>query len=215
MKNIKLGPKVRFKKAKLPLKKKLMGKYTILEPLNVAKHSKELYFQYSKDKKNIIWTYLPYGPFQTYSKFKYWLKTSCLNSDPFFYAIYSKRHNQYCGMASYLRIEPDHGSIEVGHINYSPLLQNSIEGTETIDILGNRRYEWKCNNLNSASKKAAMRLGFKFEGVFRQMFVFKGRSRDSAWFSILDKEWPKNKKRFLNYLKKDNFNKNFKQIKKL
>ena len=124
MKNIKLGPKVRFKKAKLPLKKKLMGKYTILEPLNVAKHSKELYFQYSKDKKNIIWTYLPYGPFQTYSKFKYWLKTSCLNSDPFFYAIYSKRHNQYCGMASYLRIEPDHGSIEVGHINYSPLLQN-------------------------------------------------------------------------------------------
>ena len=223
MNKFKLGPKVKFKIAKLPSKKKLIGDYTILEPLNLKKHSKELYLNYLKDKKNIIWTYLPYGPFQTYNKFKYWLKTSCLNSDPFFYAIYSKRHNQYCGMASYLRIEPDHGSIEVGHINYSPLLQNSIEGTETMflmmknafDILGNRRYEWKCNNLNSASKKAAMRLGFKFEGVFRQMFVFKGRSRDSAWFSILDKEWPKNKKRFLNYLKKDNFNKNFKQIKKL
>ena len=114
-------------------------------------------------------------------------------------------------MASYLRIEPDHGSIEVGHINYSPLLQNSVEGTETMylmmknafEVLGNRRYEWKCNNLNSSSKKAALRLGFKFEGVFRQMFIFKGRSRDSAWFSILDKEWPKNKKRFLNYLKKE------------
>jgi RimJ/RimL family protein N-acetyltransferase len=126
-------------------------------------------------------------------------------------------------MASYLRIEPDHGSIEVGHINYSPLLQNSVEGTETMylmmrnafDVLGNRRYEWKCNNLNSDSKKAALRLGFRFEGVFRQMFIFKGRSRDSAWFSILDKEWPSNKKRFLNYLKKINFDKNYKQIKKL
>jgi RimJ/RimL family protein N-acetyltransferase len=83
------------------------------------------------------------------------------------------------------------------------------------DVLCNRRYEWKCNNLNSASKKAALRLGFRFEGVFRQMFIFKGRSRDSAWFSILDKEWPRNKKRFLNYLKKINFDKNFKQIKKI
>ena len=126
-------------------------------------------------------------------------------------------------MASYLRIEPDHGTIEVGHINYSPLLQNSIEGTEAMylmmknafEVLGNRRYEWKCNNLNLASKKAALRLGFKFEGVFRQMFVFKGRSRDSAWFSILDKEWPINKKRFLKYLKRSNFDKNLKQIKKI
>ena len=151
------------------------------------------------------------------------VKYFCLNKDPFFYAIYSKRHKKYCGMASYLRIEPDHGSIEVGHINYSPLLQNSVEGTETMylmmrnafDVLGNRRYEWKCNNLNSASKKAALRLGFSFEGVFRQMFIFKGRSRDSACFSILDKKWPKLKNRYLKYLKKTNFDKNFKQIKKI
>ena len=203
---LKLGPKVKFKKAKLPEKKKLVGNYTILEPLNISKHSKDLYLQYSNDKNNIIWTYLPYGPFKTYLSFRNWLKSFCLNKDPFFYAIYSKRHKKYCGMASYLRIEPVHGSIEVGHINYSLLLQNSVEGTETMylmmknafEILGNRRYEWKCNNLNSASKKAAFRLGFRFEGVFRQMFVFKGRSRDSAWFSILDKEWLKNKKRFLN-----------------
>ena len=220
---LKLGPQVKFKKAKLPLKKKLVGNYTILEPLNVSKHSKGLYSEYSKDKKNIIWTYLPYGPFKTYLNFRNWMKSFCLNKDPFFYSIYSKRQKKYCGMASYLRIEPDHGSIEVGHINYSPLLQNSVEGTETMylmmknafEVLGNRRYEWKCNNLNSSSKKAALRLGFRFEGVFRQMFIFKGRSRDSAWFSILDKEWPKNKKRFLNYLKKINFDKNFKQIKKL
>jgi RimJ/RimL family protein N-acetyltransferase len=125
-------------------------------------------------------------------------------------------------MASYLRIEPDHGSIEVGHINYSPLLQNSIEGTETMflmmksafDTLGNRRYEWKCNNLNSASKKAAIRLGFKFEGVFRQMFIFKGRSRDSAWFSIIDKEWKKLKAGYKKFLLQSNF-KDYKQIKKL
>ena len=222
MKRLNLGPKVKFKKAKLPTKKKLFGKYTILEPLNVTKHSKELYIQYLKDKKNIIWTYLPYGSFKTYAKFKHWLKTFCLNSDPFFYVIYSKRHKQYCGMASYLRIEPDHGSIEVGHINYSPLLQNSIEGTETMflmmknafDTLGNRRYEWKCNNLNSASKKAAIRLGFKFEGVFRQMFIFKGRSRDSAWFSIIDKEWKKLKAGYKKFLLPSNF-KDYKQIKKL
>ena len=180
MKRLNLGPKVKFKKAKLPIKKKLFGKYIILEPLKVTKHSKELYFQYSKEKKNIIWTYLPYGSFKTY------------------------------------------GSIEVGHINYSPLLQNSIEGTETMflmmknafETLGNRRYEWKCNNLNSASKKAAIRLGFKFEGVFRQMFIFKGRSRDSAWFSIIDKEWKKLKAGYKNFLLPSNFI-NYKQIKKL
>jgi len=223
MSKFNLGSKVKFKKAKLPSKKKLVGKYTVLEPLNVKKHSKQLYYQYSKDKKNMIWTYLPYGPFKVYQKFEYWLKIFCLNKDPFFYAIYSKRHKQYCGMASYLRIEQNHGSIEVGHINYSPLLQNSLEGTETIylmmrnafETLGNRRYEWKCNNLNSASKKAALRLGFKFEGIFRQMFVFKGRSRDSAWFSVIDKEWNKIKKKYLNFLKSENFNKNLKQIKKL
>ena len=223
MSKFNLGPKVKFKKVKLPSKKKLVGKYTILEPLNVKKHSKELYCQYSKDKKNIIWVYLPYGPFKVYKKFSHWLKIFCLNKDPFFYAIYSKRYKQYCGMASYLRIEPSHGSIEVGHINYSSLLQNSVEGTETMylmmknafESLGNRRYEWKCNNLNSASKKAALRLGFKFEGIFRQMFVFKSRSRDSAWFSVIDKEWNKIKKGYLNFLNSKNFNKDLKQIKKL
>ena len=100
-------------------------------------------------------------------------------------------------MASYLRITPEHGLIEVGHINYSPILQNTTEGTETMylmmknafEVLGNRRYEWKCNNLNSASRYAAERLGFKFEGIFRQMFIFKGRNRDTAWYSIIDKEW--------------------------
>jgi RimJ/RimL family protein N-acetyltransferase len=218
-----LGFAVKFKKAKLPSKKKLIGKYCFLEPINIRKHSKDLYKNYSLDKKNVIWTYLPYGPFKSHGSFKKWLKSFCLNKDPFFYAIYSKKHNQYCGMASYLRITPEHGSIEVGHINYSPILQNTTEGTETMylmmknafEVLGNRRYEWKCNNLNSASKYAAERLGFKFEGIFRQMFIFKGRNRDTAWYSIIDKEWPNYKKKYLFYLKKSNFTKTNRQRKRL
>jgi RimJ/RimL family protein N-acetyltransferase len=217
------GFPVKFKKAKLPLKKKLIGKYCNLEPINIKKHSISLYKNFSLDKKNIIWNYLPYGPFKSYGSFKKWLKSFCLNKDPFFYAIYSKRYDQYCGMASYLRITPKHGSIEVGHINYSPILQNTVEGTETMylmmknafEVLGNRRYEWKCNNLNIASKNAAKRLGFKFEGVFRQMYVIKGRNRDSAWFSIIDKEWKKLKQGYVKFLSIKNFDKNLKQKRKL
>ena len=218
-----LGFQVNFQKAKLPNRQRLIGKYSILEPINVKKHAEDLYKNYSKDKKNIIWTYLPYGPFRNIYLFKKWIKVFCLKNDPFFYVIYSKRHKTFCGMASYLNIVPDHGTIEVGHINYSPLLQNTIESTEAMflmmgnafDKLGNRRYEWKCNNLNSASKKAAKRLGFKFEGVFRQMFIFKARNRDSAWFSIIDKEWKKLKKDYLEFLKPSNFDRNYKQFKKL
>ena len=220
---MKIGFSVKFTKAKYPSKKKLIGKYCFLEPINIRKHSKDLYKNYSLDKKNVIWTYLPYGPFKSHGSFKKWLKSFCLNKDPFFYAIYSKKHNQYCGMASYLRITPEHGSIEVGHINYSPILQNTAEGTETMylmmknafEVLGNRRYEWKCNNLNTGSKNAAKRLGFKFEGVFRQMFVIKDRNRDSAWFSIIDKEWKKLKKGYLKYLSSKNLDKNLNQKKSL
>ena len=220
---LKLGFTVKFKKAKLPSKKKLIGKYCFLEPVNIKKHSKDLYKNFSLDKKNIIWNYLPYGPFKSYGSFKKWLKSFCLNKDPFFYAIYSKRYDQYCGMASYLRITPKHGSIEVGHINYSPILQNTVEGTETMylmmknafEVLGNRRYEWKCNNLNSASKYAAERLGFKFEGIFRQMFIFKGKNRDTAWYSMIDKEWPNYKKKYLSYFKKSNFISGNRQKKRL
>ena len=217
------GKKVNFKKAKTPLRKKLMGEYVILEPINLTKHATQLYKNFSADKKSIIWNYLPYGPFKNIKDFKTWIAKNCLTKDPFFYAIYSKRHDQYSGMASYLRITPDHGSIEVGHINYSPLLQNTVEGTETMYLmmtnafeqLGNRRYEWKCNNLNNDSKKAALRLGFTYEGIFRQMNVFKGRNRDTAWFSIIDSEWKKLKKRYLKYLNSNNFDDNFIQKQKL
>ena len=218
-----LGTKVNFKKAKIPLSKKILGDYVLLEPINPTKHVTQLFNNFYQDKKNTIWNYLPYGPFKNIKDFKKWLLNSCMNKDPFFYAIYAKRHKQYCGMASYLRITPEHGSIEVGHINYSPLLQNTVEGTETMylmmsnafDQLGNRRYEWKCNNLNNASKKAALRLGFTYEGLFRQMNVFKGRNRDTAWFSIIDSEWKNLRKRYQKYLITDNFDQNFIQKQKL
>ena len=218
-----LGTKVNFKKAKIPLSKKILGDYVVLEPINPTKHVTQLFNNFYQDKKNTIWNYLPYGPFKNIKDFKKWLLNSCMNKDPFFYAIYAKRHKQYCGMASYLRITPEHGSIEVGHINYSPLLQNTVEGTETMylmmsnafDQLGNRRYEWKCNNLNNASKKAALRLGFTYEGLFRQMNVFKGRNRDTAWFSIIDSEWKNLRKRYQKYLITDNFDQNFIQKQKL
>ena len=218
-----LGTKVNFKKAKTPLSKKILGDYVVLEPINPTKHVTQLFNNFYQDKKNTIWNYFPYGPFKNIKDFKKWLLNSCMNKDPFCYAIYAKRHKQYCGMASYLRITPEHGSIEVGHINYSPLLQNTVEGTETMylmmsnafDQLGNRRYEWKCNNLNNASKKAALRLGFTYEGLFRQMNVFKGRNRDTAWFSIIDSEWKNLRKRYQKYLITDNFDQNFIQKQKL
>jgi len=222
-KKVKLGFPVKFKKAKLPTKQRLVGKYSILEPIDVKKHAEDLYKNYSEDKKNLIWTYLPYGPFKNINLFKKWLRSFCLNNDPFFYVIYSKRHKTFCGMASYLNITPEHGTIEVGHINYSPLLQNTTEGTDVMylmmknafDKLGYRRYEWKCNNLNLASKKAARRLGFKFEGVFRQSFIVKKRNRDTAWFSIIDKEWGKYRKNYKKYLKSSNFNNELFQKRKL
>ena len=147
----------------------------------------------------------------------------CLNKDPFFYAIYSKRFKSFCGLASYLRIKPEIGTIEVGWITYAPNLQKTAEATEAMylmmknafDNLGYRRYEWKCDNLNQKSKKAALRLGFKFEGIFRQATIYKKRNRDTAWFSIIDKEWEKHRKKYLSFLKQSNFDNKLKQKKKL
>ena len=146
-----------------------------------------------------------------------------LAGKPFFYAIYSKRLRTYCGLASYLRIKPHIGTIEVGWISYAPNLQKSVEATEAMylmmknafDEMGYRRYEWKCDNLNKRSKKAALRLGFKYEGLFRQATIYKNRNRDTAWFSIIDKEWKKIKTGYLKFLKSSNFSKNQKQKKKL
>ena len=166
---------------------------------------------------------MPYGPFKKISSFKNYLKKNCLNKEPFFYAIYSKRFKSFCGLASYLRIKPEIGTIEVGWLTYAPNLQRTVEATEAMYLmmknafenLGYRRYEWKCDNLNQKSKRSALRLGFKFEGVFRQATIYKKRNRDSAWFSIIDKEWEQCKNKFQSYLKRSNFDNNLREYKKL
>ena len=222
MKN-KIGFKVKFIKAKFPSKKKLIGKYCYLEPVNVKKHSKDLFKNFSKDKKGIDWIYMPQGPFKNEISLKKYLKDKNLTGNPFFYTIYSKRLKTFCGLASYLRIKPQVGTIEVGYITYAKNLQRTVEATETMflmmknafDKLGYRRYEWKCDNLNERSKKAALRLGFKFEGIFRQATIYKNRNRDTAWYSIIDKEWKKHKKKYLTFLKKSNFTDKLKQKRKL
>ena len=219
----KISHSVNFRSAKFPSKKQLVGKYSILKPLNFKNHAGELFKNFSLDKTNTLWTYMPYGPFKNLPSFKSYLKKNCLNKDPFFYAIYSKRLKSFCGVASYLRIKPAIGTIEVGWITYAPNLQRTVEATEAMYLmmknvfenLGYRRYEWKCDNLNQKSKKSAQRLGFKFEGVFRQATIYKKRNRDSAWFSIIDKEWKQCKKKFQIYLKRSNFDNDLRECKKL
>jgi len=214
---------VKFKKAKLPSKKKLIGKYCFLEPKNSKKHSKDLFKNFSLDKKGIDWTYMPTGPYKSEISLKKYLKDKNHTGSPFFYAIYSKRLKTYCGLASYLRIKPQIGTIEAGYISYAPNLQRTAEATEAMylmmknvfDDLGYRRYEWKCDNLNQRSKNSALRFGFKYEGVFRQATIYKKRNRDTAWFAIIDKDWKKIKASFNKFLNKSNFNKNFTQKKKL
>jgi RimJ/RimL family protein N-acetyltransferase len=222
MKN-KLGFRVKFIKAKFPSKKRLIGKYCYLEPVNVKKHSKDLFKNFSKDKKDIDWIYMPQGPFKNEISLKKYLKDKNLTGNPFFYTIYSKRLKTFCGLASYLRIKPQVGTIEVGYITYAKNLQRTVEATEAMflmmknafDKLGYRRYEWKCDNLNERSRKAALRLGFKFEGIFRQATIYKNRNRDTVWYSIIDKEWKKHKKKYLTFLKKSNFTDKLKQKRKL
>ena len=220
---LKISYSVNFKSAKFPSKKQLVGKYSILKPLNFKNHAGELFKNFSLDKTNTLWTYMSYGPFKNLLSFKSYLKKNCLNKEPFFYAIYSKRLKSFCGVASYLRIKPAIGTIEVGWITYAPNLQRTVEATEAMYLmmknvfenLGYRRYEWKCDNLNQKSKKSAQRLGFKFEGVFRQATIYKKRNRDSAWFSIIDKEWKQCKNKFQRYLKRSNFDNNLREYKKL
>ena len=220
---MKIGFSVKFNKAKYPLKKKLIGKYCFLEPVSAKKHAKDLYKNFSLDKKGIDWTYMPTGPYKTFSSFKKYLTTDKLSGNPFFYSIYSKRLKTYCGLASYLRIKPEIGTIEVGWITYAKNLQRTVEATEAMYLmmknvfenLGYRRYEWKCDSLNKKSNKAALRLGFKFEGIFRQATIYKKRNRDTSWYAIIDKDWKKIKKGYLKYLSSKNLDKNLNQKRSL
>ena len=179
-----------------PPKRDLAGEYCTLQPLRVERHSAALFAANGEDRTQQIWAYLPYGPFADLAAYQAWMRATCLGDDPLFFAVVEHERERAVGIASYLNINPAAGSIEVGHINYAPPLQRTRAATEAMYLmmryafeLGYRRYEWKCNALNQKSRSAALRLGFRFEGIFRQMMVVKGRNRDTAWYSVLDKEW--------------------------
>jgi RimJ/RimL family protein N-acetyltransferase len=176
----------------------MAGRYCRVEPLDVARHAEELFEANALDATGQNWTYLTVDAPPTLDAYRAWLTTMTAGEDPFFHAVVDASSGRAVGVASYLRIDPPQGVIEVGHINFSPRLQRTRAATEAMflmmrrvfDELGYRRYEWKCDSLNAPSRAAARRLGFTFEGVFRQALVYKGRNRDTAWFSILDREWP-------------------------
>jgi RimJ/RimL family protein N-acetyltransferase len=206
-----IGKVVNWRPAKLLQAMALHGSYCDVVSLNPVLHAQALYEANSVDDGR-MWTYLPYGPFDSLQSYKTWLNDYCLGADPLFYTIINKQTQQAIGLASYLRIDPANGVIEVGHLAYSPALQRSIMATEAMFLmmqyvfeLGYRRYEWKCNALNAPSCRAATRLGFSFEGTFRQAAVTKGHNRDTAWYSIIDSEWPALRKRYQLWLSPENF----------
>ncbi len=206
-----------------PMKIKLSGNYCTLEPLDIDRHSLQLFETFQLNNQGESWTYLPYGPFKTHQEFFNWLKIYDASEDPLFYAIIDLKTGHPVGLASYLRIVPEHGVIEVGHLHFSALLKRTAAATEAMylmmknvfDTLGYRRYEWKCNSLNQASRSAALRLGFQFEGVFRQSNIFKGYNRDTAWYSIIDSEWPALKIKFQKWFDPSNFDINGNQFSRL
>jgi len=197
------------------------GQYAGIEPLDATRHASELFRANSVDDS--IWDYLPYGPFHSAATYHKWVTSVTVGaSDPLFYAIRESGTGRAAGVASFLRITPTMGSIEVGHINLSPALQGTRAATEAMYLMmrqvfgaGFRRYEWKCDALNLPSRRAAQRLGFSFEGVFRQAAVYKGRNRDTAWFAITDKEWPALQSAFQAWLAPSNFDATGQQLERL
>lgn len=202
-----------WKGAEYPPRKPMEGRLCRVEPLDSKAHLDDLYDAYSDDREGILWTYMAVGPFDAKDDFRAWLESACATDDPQFHAIIELSTNKARGVAAYMRIKPGVGVIEVGSITYSPRLQRTPLGTEAMfllmkrvfDELGYRRYEWKCDSLNAASCNAAERLGFSFDGIFEQAVVYKGRNRDTAWYSILDRDWPVLKNAYLGWLDPRNF----------
>lgn len=183
-----------------------------MEILDPARHADSLTAAINLDPAGRNWTYLPYGPFADAGAYRAWLDSVSRGDDPLFFAIVDPAAGEAVGLASYLRITPVSGSIEVGHIHFSNRLKRSALATEAMFLmmqrafdLGYRRYEWKCDALNAPSRAAATRLGFTFEGIFRQATVYKGRNRDTAWYAVIDRDWPPLRAAFLRWLAPDNF----------
>ena len=181
----------------IPLAAPLQGDYARVEPLDVATHSDSLFAAFAEDDTEQRWTYMGYGPFADKAQFDEWVVGSWLGADPMFFSILEQSSDTALGMASFMNINPAGGSIEGGNIHFSPSLRKTRVATDAMYVMmryafemGYRRYEWKCNAFIAASRAAALRFGFSYEGVFRQHMVVKGRNRDTAWYACVDHEWP-------------------------
>ena len=196
-----------------PPRTPMPGRLWWLESLDAATHAAALHDAYAADRDGRNWTYLPYGPFESAKAYADFVERMQTQDDPLFYAIVDLATGQPIGVGSYLRIDPAMGTIEVGHLSYAPALQRTPASTEAMylmmrrafDELGYRRFEWRCDSLNAPSVAAAKRLGFRFEGIFRQAVVMKDRNRDTTWLSILDGEWPALRSAFERWLDPANF----------
>jgi RimJ/RimL family protein N-acetyltransferase len=198
----------------------LQGRYVRLVPLDADAHCADLHW--ANSVSDTIWDYLPYGPFSSAAAYHRWARGAQDGNDPVFFTIEDLSTGHLGGVASYLRIAPEAGSIEVGHINFAPMLQKTRAATEAMFLMmqwafdsGYRRYEWKCNAANMASRRAAERLGLSYEGIFRQAGIIKGRNRDTAWFAAIDQEWPALREAFHAWLAPSNFTADGMQIERL
>jgi RimJ/RimL family protein N-acetyltransferase len=208
-----IGPITDPRPAKRPERVVLHGRIVDLVPLDLSSHGESLFRLTCGTDKKYLWTYLLRGPFTDRGEFDAYLQQLAVPEDPMCFVVVERGSARAVGWASYMRIEPAHRVIEVGNVMFSTAVRRTAGATEAIylmarnafDVLGYRRFEWKCNALNAASRRAALRFGFSFEGIFRQHMVVKGHSRDTAWFSIIDAEWPKRKEAFETWLQPSNF----------
>ncbi|MGZ8176551.1 GNAT family N-acetyltransferase [Williamsia sp. SKLECPSW1] len=190
----------------------LRGSHCTLEPLDADRHADDLYAAYAAAADDRDWTYIPLGPFASAEHFREWATPAAAAHDPFLFAVIDNATRRPVGTLALMRQDPANGVVEVGYVIFSPALQRTRAATEAhyllmrhVFDLGYRRYEWKCDSLNEPSRRAAARLGFTYEGTFRQLVIYKGRTRDTAWFSILDSEWPGIRTAFETWLDPSNF----------
>ena len=196
-----------------PPRTAIAGRFCTVEPLDPERHAAQLFAAYAEDREGRMWTYLPRGPYASPDEYRSFAETACQNDDPLVHTILDNTSGDAVGTASYMRIEPSVGVIEIGSITYSPRLQRRPAATEAMylmmrrvfDELGYRRYEWKCDSLNQPSREAAARLGFRYEGLFRQASITRGGNRDTTWFSVIDSEWPALRAAFEGWLDPANF----------
>jgi RimJ/RimL family protein N-acetyltransferase len=196
-----------------PPRTPMTGRFSTVVALDPARHAAQLFAAYAEDVEGGMWTYLPRGPYASPDEYRNWAEAAARADDPLVHAIIDNATGEAVGTAALMRIDAESGVIEVGSITYSPRLQRRPAGTEAMylmmrrvfDELGYRRYEWKCNSLNAPSRAAALRYGFRYEGLFRQAQVTRGRNRDTTWYSIIDSEWPALRAAFERWLDPANF----------